>query len=77
MKKKILIVDDDPDIVFAITVMLQGAGYDVSSSLTGKYILEGRYQYPDLYLLDKRIPDIDGIEICRHLRSNAATGIFL
>ncbi len=68
MKKTIMIADDDQDILFTIGVMLETAGYEVFSTLDGTYVLEGEYECPDLYLLDKRIPDLDGLEICRELR---------
>ncbi|HEX8038354.1 MAG TPA: response regulator [Chryseosolibacter sp.] len=68
MKKTVMIADDDPDILFTIGVMLETAGYEVISTLDGTYVLEGEYESPDLYLLDKGIPDLDGIEICRQLR---------
>lgn len=73
MKKKILIVDDDEDILFTLGVMLKNAGYEVISSLNGMFVLDGEYDPPDLFLLDKRIPDVDGLEICRQLRKRIAS----
>ncbi|RPI35148.1 MAG: response regulator [Nitrospiraceae bacterium] len=73
IKKRIFIADDDLDILYAMSVMLEDAGYDVASSLDGRYVVEGEYEYPDLYLLDKRIPDLDGLEICRRLRAKDGT----
>lgn len=50
--------------------MLEEAGYEVIQSPAGKFVLEGTYEYPDLFILDKRMPDIDGLEVCRQLRNN-------
>jgi CheY-like chemotaxis protein len=68
MKKRILIAEDDLDILFTLNMMLENAGYEVELSANGTYIIEGNYHYPDLFLLDKRIPDMDGLEVCRQLR---------
>lgn len=68
MKKKIIIAEDDVDILFTINFMLVEAGYEVELSASGRFILEGTYDVPDLYILDKRIPDMDGLEVCRQLR---------
>jgi DNA-binding response OmpR family regulator len=53
--------------------MLENAGYEVDLSSNGKFILKGKYDYPDLYILDKRIPDIDRLDVCRELRRNRAS----
>lgn len=68
-----MIADDDLDILYSLSVILENAGYEVFSTLDGTYVVEGEYEYPDLYLLDKRIPDMDGLEICRQLRRNAGS----
>jgi DNA-binding response OmpR family regulator len=66
---KVLIVEDDPDILFTMTFILKEAGYDVEALSTGKSILEENYNTPDIYILDKRMPDMDGLDVCRHIRS--------
>ena len=68
MKKRIIIAEDDLDILFTLNLMLENAGYEIEISSSGKYILEGEYDFPDLFILDKRIPDMDGLEVCRQLR---------
>jgi CheY-like chemotaxis protein len=70
MKKRIVIAEDDLDILFTLNMMLENAGYEVNLSSNGKFILEGKYDYPDLYILDKRISDIDRLEVCPGLRRN-------
>lgn len=68
-KKRIMIVEDDDDIILALRVILETEGYLVASSKTGRFLLKGRYEPPNLFILDKRVPDIDGLEVCRLLRT--------
>jgi len=70
-KLKILIVDDDPDIADALTLILQSADYDVISAATGQECLQiARAERPDLILLDVRLPDINGLEVCRRIKTD-------
>ena len=70
-KLKILIVDDDPDIADALTLILQSAEYDVISAATGQECLQiARAERPDLILLDVRLPDINGLEVCRRIKTD-------
>jgi DNA-binding response OmpR family regulator len=71
MKKKIIIVEDDSDILFTVTMVLENNGYDVSALSSGKTIMDGKFEYPDLFILDKRMPDMDGLDLCRQLRSTS------
>lgn len=66
---KILVVEDDPDILNALNIALGSVGFDVDVLLNGKCILENRFTVPDVVILDKRLPDVDGLEICRYLKS--------
>ena len=68
-KKKIIVVDDDEDILFTITHILENANYEVSSFITAQSIVDGDYICPELFILDKRMPDMDGLDVCRTLRS--------
>lgn len=70
-KKRIFIAEDDDDIRLTLSVILENAGYEVESSKTGRFILECRYAPPDLFILDRRVPDIDGLDMCRMLRQIA------
>jgi DNA-binding response OmpR family regulator len=69
MKKKILILEDDPDILFTLTVIFENAGYEVEALSSGKKIMGNAYSCPDMFILDKRMPDMDGLDVCRHIRS--------
>jgi DNA-binding response OmpR family regulator len=69
MKKKIIVVEDDADILFTVNIILTNADYEVTALTSGQCILDGNYSYPDLFILDKRMPDMDGLDVCRHIRS--------
>ena len=71
---KILVVEDDPDILNALNIALGSVGFDVDVLLTGKPIIQNQFVVPDLFILDKRLPDVDGLEICRYLKSKPIYG---
>jgi two-component system, OmpR family, KDP operon response regulator KdpE len=65
----VLVVDDEPQIVRALTTNLRGAGYDVVTSETGEDALaQAATRAPDAVILDLVLPDMTGTEVCRHLR---------
>jgi two-component system NtrC family sensor kinase len=69
----ILVVDDRPDTRYATTRVLAGAGFDVRETATGRDALRLARTSPDLIVLDIALTDIDGFEVCRRLKSDAAT----
>jgi len=74
MSARILVVDDDPEIVNLFVYALQRAGYQVEGVLDGRAALErARQAPPDLILLDVMMPGMDGYEVARQLRAEAAT----
>jgi len=71
---KILIVDDEPDIVELVKINLEKNGFDVISSYTGREIFNLFKKFSiDLVILDLMLPDIDGLEICKILKSENET----
>lgn len=66
---KILIIEDDPEILNTLNVYLGTMGFDVDVMSNGTEILKNQFVPPDLFLVDQRLPDVDGLEICRNLRS--------
>ncbi len=69
MSKKILIVDDEEDVVDVVKVVLESEGYEVITSENGKKALEVlKTQHPDLIILDIMMPEMDGVEVCSRLR---------
>jgi DNA-binding response OmpR family regulator len=73
-KKKLLIVEDDADIVEMLSLFFEKEGYQVLSTAWGQDALKLCQELlPDVILLDIRLPDIDGFEICRQLHSSFQT----
>jgi two-component system, OmpR family, alkaline phosphatase synthesis response regulator PhoP len=68
---KILIADDEPDILEFVTYNLIKEGYQVSTARNGSEAIEmAKKVHPHLILLDIMMPGLDGVEVCRELRSN-------
>jgi two-component system alkaline phosphatase synthesis response regulator PhoP len=68
---KILIADDEPDIVEIISFHLEKAGYQVESAKDGSEAIEKAKQFqPDCIILDIMMPKRNGFEVCEYLRSN-------
>ncbi|RKY41142.1 MAG: hypothetical protein DRP85_07075 [Candidatus Makaraimicrobium thalassicum] len=71
MAKKILVADDEIDILTVIAFRLESLGYEVLTAVNGKEALDSiQKQTPDLILLDLRMPVMDGYEVCRRLKSD-------
>ena len=67
--ERVLIVDDDPDIVRLVSYNLSHSGYEVQVATSGREALDlVQKQPPDLIVLDVMLPDVDGLEVCRTLR---------
>jgi CheY-like chemotaxis protein len=73
MKKKILVTDDDPCLQDIFRLILEKAGYEVDVLSNGSAILQDHYETPDLFLLDKQLSGMDGLDICKHLKSQKNT----
>lgn len=70
-KKKILIIDDEVDMVGTLVMWLEAAGYDTVSAYDGQEGMEKvRKEKPDLILLDIMLPKMDGFSLCRLLKFN-------
>jgi two-component system alkaline phosphatase synthesis response regulator PhoP len=71
MAKKILIVDDDPDLVEAVSTILESKGYAVVAAYGGvEGLKKARTEGPDLIVLDVMMPDKDGYAVCRELKAD-------
>ena len=76
MSQRILIVDDEPNIVATVTPLLRARGYDVVTAMSGRAGLDGvDRDKPDLVVLDLGLPDLDGVEVCRQLRRTSKVPI--
>ncbi len=73
MASKILIVDDEPNIVLSLEFLMKKAGYDVRTAADGEAALEAiAATCPDLVLLDVMMPRKNGYEVCQAIRENPA-----
>ena len=74
MKSRILLADDDPSVLKMTKRRLELAGYEVIIAIDGEDVLRQVAQQPvDLILLDLRMPKLDGMEVCKRLKSQPAT----
>ncbi len=74
MGQRILVVDDEPDLLELVRVNLGQAGFAVETAETGAQALDHvRRQAPDLIILDLMLPDVSGIEVCKRVRAEADT----
>lgn len=72
-KKKIIVVEDEPDLVDVVTYNLEREGYSVRASKRGDEGLNLiRSEVPDLVLLDLMLPGMDGLSICRQMKSDSS-----
>jgi DNA-binding response OmpR family regulator len=73
-KKRILIVDDERDIVKALMIRLQGAGYDVVTAFDGAQgVFMAHKEKPDLIILDIRMPAGNGFSVAQRLKRSTHT----
>jgi len=71
---RILVVDDEPDIIEFLSYNLTKEGYEVETATNGRLAIEKATEFsPNLILLDVMMPDMDGIETCQELRANPLT----
>jgi two-component system phosphate regulon response regulator PhoB/two-component system alkaline phosphatase synthesis response regulator PhoP len=74
MKALIAVVDDEPDIVNLVSINLEKAGFEVKGFADALAFLKSlERRLPDLVLLDVMLPDLDGFEVCRDMKSDART----
>ena len=71
MAQRILVIDDEPDLLELVRVNLEQNGYQVETAASGRAALETlQHVPPDLIILDLMLPDVSGLEICRQVRSD-------
>jgi len=73
LKTTILNIDDDHGTRYAISRVLRQAGFEVKEAASGREALKMAKEHPDLILLDIQLPDINGFEVCRRIKSDPAT----
>jgi DNA-binding response OmpR family regulator len=74
MAKRVLIADDEPNIVISLEFLMEQAGYEIKVATNGVEALDlARSFRPDLVLLDVMVPLKSGYEVCQQLKSDPAT----
>jgi two-component system KDP operon response regulator KdpE len=75
---RVLVVDDEPQILRALRINLHARQYDVVTAGTGQGALEAAANaHPDLVILDLGLPDMDGVEVIRSLRKSTQVPIVI
>src|SRR6266567_4768608 len=73
-KHRILVADDDPEILTLLSLRLKSRGYEVFEAVDGEKALEeARERHPDLVILDVMMPQKNGWEVARELKQDAST----
>jgi DNA-binding response OmpR family regulator len=74
MKPRVLIVDDEPDVLELVDFKLSSQGYDVVKASSGLEALhKARAESPNVIVLDLMLPDLDGFSVCEILRAQPST----
>ncbi len=70
MGKRVLVVDDEPNIVMSLEFLMRRAGFEVAVARNGREALDAlEGSPPDLLLLDVMMPEFDGYEVCERIRA--------
>jgi DNA-binding NarL/FixJ family response regulator len=76
LSKRLLIVDDEPNLLRAVAACLRGEGYEVETARSGEEaLIHVAQRLPDLIISDIRMPRMDGFALARQLRSNPRTDL--
>jgi len=76
MSKKILILDDDPDILEILSLILEESGYEVRTLSCGDTVFDDiKVFQPDLILMDVMLAGLDGRTICKNIKENHLTSL--
>jgi CheY-like chemotaxis protein len=73
MKPRILIADDDEGIRDIFKILLEKEGYELQLKENGQDLLADKFSLPDLFLIDKQLSGVSGLDVCRHLKSRKQT----
>ena len=74
MAKRVLLAEDEPNIVESLTFILERSGFEVATTTNGRQALEvAQSDTPDILILDVMLPELDGYEVLRRLRADTRT----
>jgi DNA-binding response OmpR family regulator len=73
LKKKILAIDDDEGIRDILQIIFEKAGYNIELKSNGNDLFQNKFSIPDIFLVDKQLSGTNGLDICRHLKSQTNT----
>jgi CheY-like chemotaxis protein len=73
MKQHIIIADDDPGIQDIFQLIFERAGYGITIYPNGDQLLNNYFELPNVFILDKQLSGIDGLDVCRFLKSQERT----
>jgi DNA-binding response OmpR family regulator len=73
MIKRVLIIEDDPGMQDAFRIIFDRAGYETIVLSSAKAVLDGTAPLPDIYVLDKQLSGVDGLDVCRYLKDQDAS----
>jgi two-component system, OmpR family, response regulator RpaA len=71
--RRILVVDDHPDLLELLSMSFEAAGFSVITATNGAHALKRARELPDLILLDVVLPELDGFTVCQTLKKDRAT----
>jgi len=73
MQQTIILVEDDPGIQDALSLAFTNSSCKVIVYPDAHEILNGNFHPPVLFIIDKQLPGVDGLELCKHLKQNEQT----
>jgi DNA-binding response OmpR family regulator len=73
MKQHLIIADDDPGIQDVFQLIFERAGFSIEIYSNGEQLMNNYFEVPDAFILDKQLSGIDGLDICRFLKSQERT----
>ncbi|MGV3525358.1 MAG: response regulator transcription factor [Candidatus Sericytochromatia bacterium] len=78
MTQTILVIEDDPDLSLLLQLELKAEGYNVKMAQDGMQgLIDARQLQPDLIILDRSLPRMDGLEVCRRIRQTSSLPILM
>src|ERR1051325_6482289 len=77
-QRRVLVVDDEPDLLYAVKLYLEDEGYTVFTAMNGYEALEVvKERLPDVVVLDVMMPELDGFETLKHIRENSTVPVIM